>query len=231
MRIDTISVFPAYFEPLELSLIGRAIADGQIEVAHHDLRDFTHDRHRTVDDTPYGGGPGMVMKPEPWGEALDHVLASGIPDPVIVVPTPSGRTFTQAVAAELAARDHLVFACGRYEGIDSRVAQSYSATHEVAELSIGDFVVAGGEVATLVIIETVARLIPGVLGNQQSVADDSFAVGRTGSSLEGPIYTKPRTWRGSSVPEVLLSGNHEDIAEWRREQSKHRTEAYRPDLR
>lgn len=231
MRIDTISVFPAYFEPLELSLIGRAIADGQIEVAHHDLRDFTHDRHRTVDDTPYGGGPGMVMKPEPWGEAIDHVLASGTADPVIVVPTPSGRPFTQAIAAELANRKHLVFACGRYEGIDSRVAQVYSTTHDVAELSIGDFVVAGGEVAALAIVEAVVRLVPGVLGNQQSVADDSFAAGRTGGSLEGPVYTKPRTWRGSSVPEVLLSGNHEEIAEWRRQQSELRTRTFRPDLR
>ncbi len=232
MRIDVVSIFPDYLAPLGLSLVGKAVAAGTIDLHVHDLRDRTHDRHRTVDDTPYGGGPGMVMKPEPWGEALDAVLASpGASDrPRLVVPTPSGRRFTQDVAVELAADEHLVFACGRYEGIDSRVMAHYADRFEVDEISVGDYVLAGGEAAVLVMVEAVARLLPGVLGNPESVVDDSFAPGAMAALLEGPIYTKPPLWRGLAVPEVLLSGDHGKIAAWRREQALARTEKYRPEL-
>ncbi len=232
MCIDVVSIFPDYLAPLGLSLVGKAIAAGTIDLRVHDLRDRAHDRHRTVDDTPYGGGPGMVMKPEPWGEVLDSVLEdSGAAErPRLVVPTPSGRPFTQEVAVELAAAEHLVFACGRYEGIDSRVMAHYSDRFEVDEVSIGDYVLAGGEAAVLVMVEALARLLPGVLGNPESVVDDSFAAGAMASLLEGPIYTKPPVWRGLAVPEVLLSGDHGKIASWRRDQAQARTERFRPDL-
>ncbi|HEX2314338.1 MAG TPA: tRNA (guanosine(37)-N1)-methyltransferase TrmD [Thermomonospora sp.] len=231
MRLDIISIFPEYFAPLDVSLLGRARRRGLIEVNVHDLRQWTHDRHRTVDDTPYGGGPGMVMKPEPWGEALDAVQ-QGLegPPPRLVVPTPSGRPFTQALAADLAAEPWLVFACGRYEGIDTRVAEDARTRMRVDEVSIGDYVLAGGEVAVLVIVEAVSRLVPGVLGNVESVTDDSFAPGRMEALLEGPVYTKPPVWRGRAVPEILLSGDHGAIARWRRDQALRRTAAHRPDL-
>lgn len=227
MRFDIVSVFPEYLEPLRLSLLGKAAHDGLLEVSVTDLRDFTHDRHRTVDDAPYGGGPGMVMKPEPWGEALDTLVHA---DSVLVIPTPSGRPFTQALAADYAMQQHLVLACGRYEGIDARVAQHYRDRVRVDEVSIGDYVLAGGEAAALVIVEAVARLIPGVLGNTQSAVDDSFAPGLMADLLEGPVYTRPPQWRGLEVPEVLTSGDHAKVAAWRLEQARHRTAQMRPDL-
>lgn len=238
MRIDVISIFGEYLAPLHLSLVGRAIADGLIDLEVHDLRDFTHDRHRTVDDSPYGGGPGMVMKPEPWGEALRSVLAAGDPaQPVrLVVPTPSGRPFTQAMAAQWSTDPRLVFACGRYEGIDSRVvpwARTLTAAGQpliVDEVSIGDYVLAGAEAAVLVMVEAVGRLIPGVLGNEASHADDSFATGGMEDLLEGPIYTRPPVWEGMAVPEVLTSGDHAAVARWRHEQAVERTCEMRPDL-
>ncbi len=232
MRIDVVSIFPDYLAPLRLSLVGKAVASGTIDLRVHDLREHTYDRHRTVDDTPYGGGPGMVMKPEPWGEALDGILAApgASARPRLVVPTPSGRPFTQSVAAELADDDHLVFACGRYEGIDSRVVEHFAPRFRVDEVSVGDYVLAGGEAAVLVMVEALARLLPGVLGNPESVVDDSFAPGAMESLLEGPIYTKPPVWRGHAVPDVLLSGAHGRIAAWRRERARERTERFRPDL-
>lgn len=229
MRIDVVSIFPDYLAPLHLSLVGKAIADGLIDLHVHDLRDAAHDKHRTVDDTPYGGGPGMVMKPEPWGELLDGLIEKSA-NPVLVVPTPSGVKFDQPLAQELSAEEHLIFACGRYEGIDSRVVEHYRGRMRVLEASIGDYVLAGGEAAVLVMVEAFARLIPGVLGNQDSHADDSFAPGEMASLLEGPVFTKPPTWRGLDVPEVLLSGNHALIAKWRLEQAHLRTEENRPDL-
>ena len=232
MRIDVISIFPDYLAPLRLSLVGRAIERGQVDLAVHDLRDFTHDRHRTVDDTPFGGGPGMVMKPEPWGEAIDAIVAAGPVGirPVLVVPTPSGDRFTQRVAADLADAPWLIIACGRYEGIDARVFDYYRRLLDVQELSIGDYVLAGGEAAALVMAEAVIRLLPGVLGNSESAPDDSFAPDREGAALEGPVYTKPATWRDVDVPEVLLSGDHGAIAKWRAEASVERTAQRRPDL-
>lgn len=229
MRIDVVSIFPEYLAPARLSLVGKAIAEGLVQFSVHDLRDVTHDRHRTVDDSPYGGGPGMVMMAEPWGRALDP-LVSGPAPATILVPTPSGARFTQAKAVELAQLENVVIACGRYEGIDARVWQHYRDTGvDVRELSIGDYVLAGGEAAALVMIEAVVRLLPGVLGNDQSVADDSFTSGRA-APLEGPVFTKPRQWRGLDVPPVLLSGDHARIEQWRAEQSRHRTQAQRPDL-
>jgi tRNA (guanine37-N1)-methyltransferase len=233
VRIDVITIFPEYLEPLNVSLVGKARARGQLDVRVHDLRAFTHDRHHTVDDTPYGGGPGMVMKPEPWGEALDAVLASGEPggaEPVIVVPTPSGRPFTQPLAQELAGCRWLVFTPARYEGIDRRVIEEYGARLDVREISIGDYVLAGGEAPVLVMTEAIARLLPGVLGNADSHRDDSFAPGPMAGLLEGPVYTKPPRWRGREVPEVLLSGHHGRIARWRRDQALRRTSRNRPDL-
>ena len=224
MRIDVVSIFPEYLAPLRLSLIGKAIERGEVQLGVHDLRDHTHDRHRTVDDTPYGGGPGMVMSPQPWGEALDALVGK---DSVVVIPTPSGQTFTQSVAEDLATRDHLVFACGRYEGIDARVAAHYAASHEVREVSVGDYVLAGGEAATLVMCEAIVRLLPGVLGNPQSAVDDSFS--RPDALLEGPVYTRPPTWRGLSVPEVLLSGDHGRVQACRDEQARSRTSRFRPE--
>ena len=234
MRIDIVTIFPDYLEPLRLSLVGKSIDNGLIDLRVHDLRAFAHDRHSTVDDTPYGGGPGMVMSAQPWGEALDSIRDSD-PDraPRLVVPTPSGLPFTQSAAQILSSDDWLVFACGRYEGIDSRVMRHYSERDDwsgVSELSIGDYVLAGGEVAAMVMVEAVARLIPGVLGNQESAADDSFAPGDMESLLEGPVFTKPLEWRGQVVPDVLLSGHHANVAAWRREQARERTQANRPDL-
>ncbi|WP_026405314.1 tRNA (guanosine(37)-N1)-methyltransferase TrmD [Actinomadura rifamycini] len=229
MNIDIVTIFPEYFAPLDLSLLGKARRGGLLDLTVHDLRGWTHDRHRTVDDTPYGGGPGMVMKPEPWGEALDAVVPPGT-TARLVVPTPGGRPFTQALAAEYAAEPRLVFACGRYEGIDSRVAEEAATRMPVDEVSLGDFVLAGGEVAVLVMVEAVARLLPGVLGNADSVADDSFAPGAMESLLEGPVYTKPPVWRDRPVPEVLLSGNHGAIARWRRDEALRRTARVRPEL-
>jgi tRNA (guanine37-N1)-methyltransferase len=230
LRIEVITIFPDYLDPLRHSLLGKAIERGQIEVAIHDLRRWTDDVHRTVDDSPYGGGPGMVMRAEPWGRALDDVApAQGSRQPRLIVPTPTGRPFTQAGAAELAAEPWLLFACGRYEGIDARVLEYASTRMPVDEISLGDYVLAGGEAAVLVIAEAVARLVPGVLGNAQSAVDDSFAAGADGL-LEAPAYTKPATWRGMDVPAVLLSGNHGEIARWRAEQSRVRTATRRPDL-
>jgi tRNA (guanine37-N1)-methyltransferase len=223
MRIDVVSIFPRYLDPLDLSLSGKAREEGLLDLRVHDLRAWTHDRHHTVDDTPYGGGAGMVMKPEPWGEALDEVLPDGA---VLVVPTPSGTVFTQAAARELTRHDHLVIACGRYEGIDQRVLDHARTRADVREVSIGDYVLNGGEAAALVVIEAVARLIPGFMGNPDSLTEESHVEGL----LEYPVFTKPATWRGLDVPPVLLSGDHAAIAAWRNEQARHRTAERRPDL-
>ncbi|WP_329519867.1 tRNA (guanosine(37)-N1)-methyltransferase TrmD [Spirillospora sp. NBC_01491] len=230
MRIDIVSIFPEYFAPLEVSLLGKARRNGLLDVHLHDLREWAHDRHRTVDDTPYGGGPGMVMKPEPWGEALDTLAPAGGEVPRLVVPTPSGRPFTQALATQYAAEPRLLFACGRYEGIDSRVVEEARTRMPVDEVSLGDFVLAGGEVAVLVMVEAVGRLLPGVLGNADSVADDSFAPGAMESLLEGPVYTKPPVWRERPIPDILLSGHHGAIARWRRDEALRRTARNRPEL-
>ena len=223
MRIDVVTIFPDYLAPLELSLAGKARDKGLIDVRVHDLRDWTHDRHRTVDDTPYGGGAGMVMKPEPWGETLDGIVT---PSSTLIVPSPAGHPFTQATARELAGREHLVFACGRYEGIDQRVVDHYADRIEVRELSLGDYVLNGGEVAAMAIIEAVGRLVPGVIGNPASLEEESHEAGL----LEYPSYTKPAVWRELAVPEVLLSGNHGAIAAWRHERQLERTRRVRPDL-
>lgn len=227
LKFDAITVFPDYLKPLELSLLGKAIEDGLISVNVKDLRDYTSDKHQTVDDSPYGGGPGMVMKPEPWGDALDEFTTA---ETILIIPTPSGKPFTQALATELSTAKHIVFACGRYEGIDSRVAEHYKTKIRVEEVSIGDYVLAGGEVAVLVMVEAIARLVPGVLGNQESFTDDSFAVGAMENLLEGPIYTRPQVWRDLEVPQVLTSGDHAKISAWKHEQAKLRTEQNRPDL-
>jgi len=219
MKIDIVSIFPEYFAPLELSLIGRARATGLLHVAVHDLRQWTHDVHRTVDDTPYGGGPGMVMRPEPWGAALDALTE---PSSVLVVPSPAGEPFTQAVAGELARASHLIFACGRYEGIDQRVVDHFSGR----EVSLGDYVLFGGEVAVLTIVEAVTRLLSGVLGNAESLVEESH----TDGLLEAPVYTKPASWRAHDVPEILRSGDHGRIARWRRDRALERTARRRPDL-
>jgi tRNA (guanine37-N1)-methyltransferase len=223
MRADIVTIFPEYLAPLELSLIGKAQQAGLIDICLHDLRSFTHDVHRTVDDTPYGGGPGMVMRPEPWGECLDTLLGG---DSLLVVPSPAGRPFSQAMAQELAAERHLVFACGRYEGIDQRVLEDVADRARVVEVSLGDYVLFGGEVAVLVILEAVTRLVPGVLGNADSLVEESHAAGL----LEAPVYTKPAEWRGRGVPAILRSGDHAKIATWRRQQALLRTAQQRPDL-
>ncbi|MGH3312165.1 MAG: tRNA (guanosine(37)-N1)-methyltransferase TrmD [Streptomyces sp.] len=239
MRIDVVTIFPEYLEPLNVSLVGKARARGQLDVRVHDLREWTHDRHHTVDDTPYGGGPGMVMKPEPWGEALDEIIGapgtqpegeSAADVPTLVVPTPSGRPFSQELAVELSVRPWLVFTPARYEGIDRRVIEEYAERLDVREVSIGDYVLAGGEAPVLVMVEAVARLLPGVLGNAESHRDDSFAPGAMADLLEGPVYTKPPEWRSRGIPDVLLSGHHGRIARWRRDQALARTSANRPDL-
>ena len=249
MRIDIITIFPEYFGPLRVSLIGKAAERGDIQFGVHDLRSWATDVHRSVDDTPYGGGPGMVMTPGPWGDALDSVLASGgalisttsAPSPAVsegggparlVVPSPSGMLFTQERAAAYAREPWLIFACGRYEGIDSRVAADARTRMPVDEVSIGDYVLAGGEPAVLVMVEAIARLLPGVMGNARSAADDSFGGGSgpMAGLLEGPVYTRPPVWRGQEVPPVLLSGDHGAIARWRRDQALRVTAASRPDL-
>jgi tRNA (guanine37-N1)-methyltransferase len=230
VRVDVVTIFPDYLAPLGVSLLGKAQDKGLLEVRVHDLRRWTDDVHRTVDDTPYGGGPGMLMKPEPWGAALDEVAPPGGPQPRLVVPTPSGRPFTQALAAELAEEPWLAFACGRYEGIDSRVAQHAASRMRVDEVSIGDYVLAGGEAAVLVVVEAVARLLPGVLGNAASHEEDSFSPGHMGGLLEGPAYTRPPVWHGLEVPAVLTSGDHGAIARWRRDEALRRTALRRPDL-
>lgn len=224
LRIDVVSIFPAYLDALDLSLAGRARAAGLLEIRTHDLRDFTHDRHRTVDDTPYGGGAGMVMRPEPWGEALDAVTTD---ESVVLVPTPSGTPFRQPLAHELSREHHLVFACGRYEGIDQRVIDHARERWRVEEVSLGDFVLNGGEVAALAVIEAVVRLVPGFMGNPESLAEESHG---DDGLLEYPVYTKPASWRGHDVPDVLRSGNHGAIAAWRHEQAVRRTRERRPDL-
>lgn len=223
MRIDVVTIFPGYLEPLQVSLVGKALERGLLEIAVHDLRAWTDDVHRSVDDPPYGGGPGMVMSPEPWARALDAVRPEGAR---LVVPTPAGRPFTQAMAVSYALESHLVFACGRYEGIDQRVVDWATEHGPVDEVSLGDYVLAGGEVAVLVIVEALTRLVPGVLGNSGSAADDSYSAGL----LEGPSFTRPASWRGYDVPEVLLKGDHAAIARWRHEQSLARTTLRRPDL-
>jgi len=229
MRIDIVTIFPQIFDALEISLLGKARASGLIDLAVHDLRDYTHDRHRTVDDTPYGGGAGMVMKPEPWGEALDDILPPASEDgarPLVVFPSPAGEVFTQAMARELSGEQHLVFGCGRYEGIDHRVFE-YAARHaRVRLVSLGDYVLNGGEVAVLAMVEALGRLIPGVVGNPESLVEESHENGL----LEYPSYTKPALWRGLEVPPILLSGNHGAIAAWRHEQQVERTRRVRPDL-
>jgi tRNA (guanine37-N1)-methyltransferase len=227
VRIDVVTIFPGYLAPLREALLGRAIAAGLVDLAVHDLRDWTHDVHQAVDDAPYGGGPGMVMRPHVWGEALDAVLAQDERPVRLVVPTPAGRPFTQVTAREWAAEQRLLFACGRYEGIDQRVVDDARGRGlPVDEVSIGDYVLVGGEVAVLVMVEAVVRLLPGVLGNPASAEQDSFSDGL----LEGPAYTRPETWRGLAVPEVLRSGNHAAIARWRRDRALERTAQRRPDL-
>lgn len=224
MKIDAVTIFPEYFAPAQLSLLGKAQDKGLIDLQIHDLRSFTSDNHNTVDDTPYGGGAGMVMLPEIWGEALDPLLIS---DADLIILTPAGKRFSQAMAADFSTRSHLVFACGRYEGIDDRVRQFYSQTQfansgvRVHEVSIGDYVLGGGEVAALVMIEAITRLIPGVLGNPESLVEESH---NSAGYLEYPNFTKPQEWRGFGVPEILLSGNHGEIAKWRELQAQERAE-------
>jgi tRNA (guanine37-N1)-methyltransferase len=233
LRIDVVTIFPEYLAPLDLSLIGKARRAGVLDLDVHDLRDFTHDRHRTVDDAPAGGGAGMVMRPEPWSEALQTVLATGrtalnAPDavPTLLVPSPSGIPFSQPLARELAGAGWLMFACGRYEGIDERVYDDAATMLPVLPVSLGDYVLNGGEVAVLAIVEAVARLIPGVLGNAESLVEESHEDGL----LEYPVYTKPASWRERDIPPVLLSGHHAQIARWRRDERLRRTARRRPDL-
>ena len=225
MRIDAITIFPEYFSALDISLLGKAQENKVIDFKAVDLRNYTHDKHKTVDDSPYGGGAGMLMKPEPWGEALDELLN---PDgsTVLIVPSPAGELFKQATAQELSSKEHLVFACGRYEGIDQRVFDWAKDKAEVRLISLGDYVLNGGEVASLAMIEAIARLIPGVIGNAESLVEESHSDGL----LEYPSYTKPAVWRDLEAPEVLRGGNHAEIAKWRHEQSVARTKAVRPDL-
>jgi tRNA (guanine37-N1)-methyltransferase len=223
MLIDVVTIFPDYLDPLRQSLPGKAIQSGIVDLRVHDLRRWTHDVHRSVDDSPYGGGPGMVMKAPVWGEALDEICSA---ETLLVVPTPAGRLFTQATAQRWSAESHLVFACGRYEGIDQRVMVDAAQRMRVEEVSIGDYVLPGGESAALVMIEAVVRLLPDVLGNPASHQSDSHSDGL----LEGPSYTRPPSWRGLNVPDVLLSGDHAKVAAWRREQAVARTRERRPDL-
>ncbi|WP_044492797.1 tRNA (guanosine(37)-N1)-methyltransferase TrmD [Nesterenkonia massiliensis] len=229
MRIDAISIFPEFFNVLDLSLIGKAQRDGLLQINRIQLRDYAFDRHHSVDDTPTGGGAGMVMKPEPWALALEDVLASegAAARPTLIIPTPSGEVFTQRVAEELAGREHLVFAPGRFEGIDERMSHWAAEHFDVRRMSIGDYVLNGGESAVVVMVEAITRLVPGVIGNSESLAEESHS---GEGLLEYPVYTKPAQWRGEAVPEVLLSGDHAKIAQWRREQQLQRTRKIRPDL-
>ena len=228
MRIDIVTIFPEFFATLDVSLLGKARQSGLIQTHVHDLRDVTTDKHRTVDDTPYGGGAGMVMKPEPWGDTLDAILADpeSSQRPVLIVPSPAGEPFTQAVAKEFSREEQLIFACGRYEGIDQRVSDHFATRMTVRPISLGDYVLNGGEVASLAMIEAIGRLIPGMVGNPDSLVEESHEDGL----LEYPSYTKPAVWRDLEVPEVLLSGNLAAIAEWRHEQQLERTKLIRPDL-
>lgn len=239
MRIDVVSIFPEYFQVLDVSLLGKARQRDLVQMAVHDLRDWTDDVHRTVDDAPFGGGAGMVMKPDVWGRALDATLDGGVDgradladpaatsSPVLVIPTPAGQLFTQALARDLAGASHLVFACGRYEGIDARVAEHYQLRGvRVVEVSLGDYVLNGGEVATLAMIEAITRLLPGFMGNAHSIVEESH----TDGLLEYPSFTRPASWRGLKVPQVLLSGHHAKVDQWRQEQSLQRTRQRRPDL-
>ena len=223
MRIDAISIFPQFFVVLDISLLGKAKAQDLLEVKIHDLRDFTDDKHRTVDDTPFGGGAGMLMKAEPWGQALDSVVTA---ETIVIFPSPAGELFKQATAQELSQAKHLVFACGRYEGIDQRVVDYATSKAKVRLISLGDYVLNGGEVAAVAMIEAIARLIPGVIGNADSLTEESHSDGL----LEYPSYTKPSTWRGLEVPEVLLGGNHAEIAKWRKAKALERTQQVRPEL-
>ena len=223
MRIDAISIFPQFFDVLDISLLGKAKAQDLLEVKIHDLRDFTDDKHRTVDDTPFGGGAGMLMKAEPWGQALDSVMTA---ETIVIFPSPAGELFKQATAQELSKAKHLVFACGRYEGIDQRVVDYATSKAKVRLISLGDYVLNGGEVAAVAMIEAIARLIPGVIGNADSLTEESHSDGL----LEYPSYTKPSTWRGLEVPEVLLGGNHAEIAKWRKAKALERTQQVRPEL-
>jgi tRNA (guanine37-N1)-methyltransferase len=223
MRIDAISIFPEFFQVLDISLVGKARQQNLLDIHIHDLRQFTQDKHKSVDDTPFGGGAGMIMKSEPWGLALDSVLS---PESIVVFPSPAGALFKQDTARQLANAKHLVFACGRYEGIDQRVVEYASTRAKVLELSLGDYVLNGGEVAAVAMIEAVVRLVPGVIGNSESLDEESHSDGL----LEYPGYTKPAVWKGMSVPEVLLSGNHAEIEKWRKAQSLERTRQTRPDL-
>jgi tRNA (guanine37-N1)-methyltransferase len=223
MRIDAISIFPEFFDVLDISLLGKAKAQDLLDVKIHDLRDFTDDKHRTVDDTPFGGGAGMLMKAEPWGQALDSVLTA---ETIVIFPSPAGELFKQATAQELSQAKHLVFACGRYEGIDQRVVDYATSNAKVRLVSLGDYVLNGGEVAAVAMIEAIARLIPGVIGNADSLTEESH----TDGLLEYPSYTKPATWRGLEVPEVLLGGNHAEIAKWRKARALERTQQVRPEL-
>ena len=225
MRIEAVSIFPDYFQPLELSLLGKAREAGLVSFQAHDLRTWTYDRHKTVDDTPYGGGAGMVMKPEPWGEAFDQLIPEGS-EPVVIFTTPAGIPFTQGLAQELAQSQHIIFACGRYEGIDQRVVEHTKTRTKVLEVSIGDYVLNGGEVAAMVMIEAITRLIPGFMGNAESIVEESHSDGL----LEYPSFTKPASWRGLEVPTVLLSGHHAEIEKWRKAQQLERTKSNRPDL-
>ncbi len=226
MRIDVVTIFPEFFDVLDVSLVGKAREKGILDFGVTNLRDFTHDVHRTVDDTPYGGGAGMVMKPEPWGEAIDALIAERDEEAVLIVPTPAGHRFTQAMASELSLAPHLIFACGRYEGIDQRVSDHFATRIRVVPVSLGDYVLNGGEVAAIAMIEAIGRLVPGVVGNPESLTEESHEDGL----LEYPSYTKPAQWRDLDVPDVLLSGNHGAIAAWRREQQLERTREIRPDL-
>jgi tRNA (guanine37-N1)-methyltransferase len=225
MRIEAVSIFPEYFQPLELSLLGKAQEAGLVSFKAHDLRSWTQDRHKTVDDSPYGGGAGMVMKPEVWGLAFDDLIPEGS-QPVVIFTTPAGVPFTQALAQELAGEDHIIFACGRYEGIDQRVVEHTATRARVLEISIGDYVLNGGEVAAMVMVEAITRLIPGFMGNAESIVEESHSDGL----LEYPSYTKPSVWRDLEVPAVLLSGHHGEIEKWRKAQQLERTRANRPDL-
>lgn len=228
MRIDAVTIFPDYLDALRLSLIGKAHETGVVDLRVHDLRDWTTDRHRTVDDAPLGGGAGMVMKPDVWGAALDELLADDVPGrTVLAIPTPSGTPFTQRTAEDLAGADRILIACGRYEGIDARVAEHYGDRIEVLEYSIGDYVLNGGEVAALVLTEAVVRLLPGVLGNPESLAEESHG---SDGLLEYPVYTRPASWRDLEAPAVLRGGNHAAIARWRRDRALERTALRRPDM-